>query len=134
MTTTTTVLSMADKYRLTGNLISELDDAIELMKSLFVDEDLEKRIKECESLLAETQSLILQMKEEYKTTWLLGDSDDSYRICSECDEVMSQGYCIDGGTDYYCTDYCLHKNHTPEEYKEMHCDGEGDSYWTEWGE
>ena len=44
---------------------------------------------------------------------------------------MNQGYVINGGEAHYCSDECLHKNHTAEEWKEMYSD-DGDSYWTEW--
>lgn len=56
----------------------------------------------------------------------------SDRKCSECGKTMSEGYCIDNGLEYYCSDDCLHKHYTDEEYKEMYDDGNGDSYWTEW--
>jgi hypothetical protein len=45
---------------------------------------------------------------------------------------MNEGYCINGGVSYYCSDDCLHKHITLAEYKEQYADGEGDSYWTEW--
>ena len=54
------------------------------------------------------------------------------RICSECGREMIEGYCIENGLDYYCSDECLHKNMTEEEYLELYNDGEGDSYYTEW--
>lgn len=56
------------------------------------------------------------------------------RKCSHCGKPMSAGYVIDGGSEYFCSDECLHKHYTPEQYKEMYADGEGDSYWTEFEE
>lgn len=53
------------------------------------------------------------------------------RICSECGEPMKQGYCIDGGSEYYCSDRCLHVHYTPEERRKMYDDGNSDSYRTE---
>jgi hypothetical protein len=55
------------------------------------------------------------------------------RTCSECGKGMNEGYCIDSGCEYYCSDACLHKHHTPEEWESMYADGDGDSYYTEWG-
>lgn len=54
------------------------------------------------------------------------------RICSNCGAEMTEGYCIDGGCEYYCCDECLHEHYTEEEYLELYNDGEGDSYWTQW--
>ena len=55
------------------------------------------------------------------------------RICDECGEVMTEGYVIGGTLEYYCSDECLHKHYTEEEWKEMYTD-DGDNYWTSWEE
>jgi hypothetical protein len=55
------------------------------------------------------------------------------RECDECGKGMNEGYCIDS-VIYYCSDACLHKHFTPEEWEEAYADGEGDSYWTTWYE
>lgn len=54
------------------------------------------------------------------------------RICSDCGKIMNAGYCINHGEEYYCSDECLHKHYTNEEFNEMYDDGNGDSYYTEW--
>lgn len=61
-----------------------------------------------------------EMKEVYK------------RFCSECNKQMNEGYCINDGLEYYCSDECLHKHYTEEEYLQMYDNGNGDSYWTVW--
>ena len=58
--------------------------------------------------------------------------EENVRICSECKKIMHDGYVIDNGLEYYCSDECLHKNITEEEYQELYDDGNGDSYWTMW--
>jgi len=63
---------------------------------------------------------------------VLGLDEEHYRICSECGRVMFKGYCIDNGAEYYCSDECLHKNMTQEEFDALYDDGRGDSYWTSW--
>ena len=55
------------------------------------------------------------------------------RICDECGKVMTEGYVIGGTLEYYCSDECLHKHYTEEEWKEMYTD-DGDNYWTSWEE
>lgn len=58
------------------------------------------------------------------------------RTCDECGKPMKQGYCIDAGREYYCSDRCLHVHYTPEEREELYNDGDSDSYRTEredWG-
>lgn len=60
--------------------------------------------------------------------------DEDIRKCSECNKEMTEGYCIDNGCDYYCSDECLHKNHSKKEFEEMYDNGNGDSYWTAWEE
>lgn len=56
------------------------------------------------------------------------------RRCDHCNVVMTEGYCIDGGANYYCTDPCLYANMTEAEYLDLYDDGEGDTYWTTWDE
>ena len=56
------------------------------------------------------------------------------RECNACGKGMNEGYCIEGGMEYYCSDACLHTEITHEEYMELYSDGEGDSYWTTWYE
>ena len=51
--------------------------------------------------------------------------------CTNCGKVFNEGYCINGGDKYFCSDDCLHTLFTPKEWKEHYNDG-GDSYWTEW--
>ena len=57
--------------------------------------------------------------------------DHGGRICTECGAVITEGYCIAGGLEYYCDDECLHKHYTPEEREERYDDGNSDSYRTE---
>lgn len=54
------------------------------------------------------------------------------RKCSECGRGMNEGYVIGGGCEHYCSNYCLHKHVTHEEFLELYDDGDGDSYYTEW--
>lgn len=71
-------------------------------------------------------------KPEYKIIEQEIETDDEKRRCSECKKEMSEGYCIENGEEYYCSDECLHKHYTESEYLEMYDDGNGDSYWTQW--
>lgn len=56
------------------------------------------------------------------------------RECNACGKGMNEGYCVESGIEYYCSDECLHTEITPEEWLELYNDGEGDSYWTDWSE
>ena len=71
---------------------------------------------------------------QHATTSELVDELDleHIRVCSECGKPMYEGYCIENGAEYYCSDECLHKNLTEEEYERLYDDGRGDSYWTSW--
>lgn len=56
------------------------------------------------------------------------------RTCNVCGKTnLAEGYCIENGLEYYCTDECFHQVYTEGEWEEMYKD-EGDSYWTEWEE
>ena len=57
---------------------------------------------------------------------------DGMRVCSHCGKLMNEGYCIESGMAYYCSDECLHANMTEEEYLELYDEGDGDTYYTQW--
>lgn len=54
------------------------------------------------------------------------------RVCTSCLKIMIEGYVIDGGMDYYCSDKCLEYDMTLEEFEEAYGDGDTETYWTEW--
>ena len=54
------------------------------------------------------------------------------RVCSECGKPMYEGYCIENGAEYYCSDVCLHQNLSDKQYERLYDEGRGDSYWTSW--
>lgn len=61
------------------------------------------------------------------------------RQCDECGSGMDEGYVVNGGEEYYCTEECLHKHYSADEWIEM-CgddddeDNDSDSYWTDWND
>lgn len=54
---------------------------------------------------------------------------DEYRQCSVCGELMQDGYYVEP-FEYYCSDECLHKVYSDEEYQTMYADDV--AFWTEW--
>lgn len=62
------------------------------------------------------------------------DTTKFARKCSECGKGMNEGYVINGGVAHYCSDACMHKHVSADEFEELYDDGDGDSYWTEWDE
>ena len=70
----------------------------------------------------------------HSTTDTLVDELDleHIRCCSECGSPMYEGFCIENGAEYYCSEECLHKHLSEEEYNDLYDDGKGDSYWTSW--
>lgn len=47
---------------------------------------------------------------------------------------MNEGFVINGGQNYYCTEKCrnYHLDITDKEWEEEWYDDEGDSYYTDW--
>ena len=44
---------------------------------------------------------------------------------------MTEGFVIEAGREYYCSDECLHQHYSDAEFEAMYADG-GDTYWTQW--
>ena len=59
-----------------------------------------------------------------------GELIGEYRICTECGEMMIDGYMVDGCDEYYCSDECLYKNYTEEEHQQL-CE-EDIIFYTDW--
>lgn len=57
---------------------------------------------------------------------------DTLGQCSECGNIMNEGYVIESSEDLYCSDKCLEKNMTREEFLKLHDKDNGDAYWTDW--
>ena len=54
------------------------------------------------------------------------------RYCDKCGKKMHEGFVIDDGFEYYCSEKCLHKSMTEREYMKLYEDDR--AYWTEWEE
>lgn len=52
------------------------------------------------------------------------------RTCNVCGKPMTDGFCVEDGIEYYCSDECLHKVYTDGEYEKMCVYDE--IYWTTW--
>ena len=63
----------------------------------------------------------------------LSEELDCFRVCSECGKPMIEGFVIDG-CDTYCSEECLHKHMSEEDYNGSYNNGDGDTYWTTWYE
>lgn len=59
------------------------------------------------------------------------DKENECRRCSVCGKLMMEGYCVDAGAAYYCSDECLHTEYTEAEWEEE-CNSNDQSYYTEW--
>ncbi len=70
-----------------------------------------------------------------KQELITGKELETCRVCSHCGQLMREGYCVDDGGDYYCSDECLKAHCGEEEAKELlSTSGEDDArmYWTAW--
>jgi hypothetical protein len=54
------------------------------------------------------------------------------RKCDSCGNGMNEGYLLHGGIEYYCSDVCLRKNYSDDDWNDMYDDGEGDCHYTTW--
>jgi hypothetical protein len=124
------ILIFLDIYRkkekkMNRYILIDLKDNV--LYSLYkVEIDFEENEEQTSSVSCINKEDLIKESEEW-----LNDLKEK-RICSECGREMIEGYCIENGLEYYCSDECLHKNMTQEEYLELYNDGEGDSYYTEW--
>ena len=71
--------------------------------------------------------------EENYPLWFCEDGEyiGEFRVCSICGDDMINGYCLNSGDRYYCSDECLGHDFTKEEWAQE-CEENDDSYYTEW--
>ena len=64
------------------------------------------------------------------------DKNKFARQCDKCKSGMNNGYVINDGEQYYCSEKCLYQVYTPLEWEQMSSDDANmhsmESYWTEW--
>lgn len=60
------------------------------------------------------------------------DLDEEDRLCSQCGTPMHEGFYFESDATQYCSEECLTKVITWEDYLLMHDNGDGDAYWTDW--
>lgn len=63
----------------------------------------------------------------------LSEELDCFRVCNECGKPMIEGFVVDG-CDTYCSEECMYKHISEEDYREAYNNGDGDTYWTTWYE
>lgn len=55
------------------------------------------------------------------------------RKCDHCDKLFNEGYCLNGGERYYCSDDCLFKAEGKNAHEDFAIgDDDSESYWTVW--
>ena len=85
------------------------------------------------NLTEEEYDAIIETFREY----IIANGVKYARKCDKCGSGMNEGYCVEGGEEYYCTPKCLHEVYTPKEWQDMYeadDNGNSDNYWTEWSE
>ena len=51
------------------------------------------------------------------------------RECTECHNIITEGYIIHDGEEYYCSDECLSKNYRDNEFDELYEQGASYARW-----
>ena len=63
----------------------------------------------------------------------IGEEELPIRFCTCCGKIMQQGYYVEEGWQYYCTEDCLKQSFTEKEILDFKMGEEGsENYWTSW--
>lgn len=57
---------------------------------------------------------------------------DYARVCDICEKGMNEGYVVNNGDEYYCSDTCVQKQYTKQQWNQLYKKDIG--YWTTWGD
>lgn len=72
--------------------------------------------------------------EEENISEILEELGYENRVCSVCKKIILQGYCIEGGYLYACSDSCVKEFKKIEEFKYLYKNGEINMYFTDFNE
>ena len=112
-----------------NSILSRLTEAVSgTEKELFSDKELDKFAAFYIDKWDENTSEDV-IAESFVDFWW--DTDRTCRRCSECGRLMREGYCVDSGVAYYCSNDCLHSDFSDEEWIEEY-ENNDQSYYTEW--
>ena len=111
------------------SILSRLSEAVnDTEKGLFTDEELDEfasfYVDKWDGNTSEDV-----VAESFVDYWW--NTERACRRCTQCGSLMREGYCVDMGAAYYCSDECLHSEFTDEEWAEE-CNNNEQSYYTEW--
>lgn len=84
----------------------------------------QKRRTELNKFLVATNYLLCE-EDKQKISEILLDYNIITKICSECGKIITVGYDVDNGEQYYCSDKCLKQNKIDENTNNVK--------WKEWG-
>ena len=79
----------------------------------------------------DTESLWDAVHETF-TNYVIENGIKYARKCDVCKQGMNNGYVIEGGLEYFCSDQCLHKTYTKNEWAKLCEDENEENYWTQW--
>lgn len=118
---------MKNREKIITRIADELYDNVD-MKTL-LQKYYEDQVEYMESLSKED---LIQFAFDYSSLDEV-DLGITHAYCDTCGKPMSEGYCLDDGETYYCSDECLFVNgYTPEERDKDY--ENGSLYWTTWEE
>lgn len=95
------------------------------------EDELSDVMKEAFEIAYNNEALALSSESSAAISDIWDVPGEEKRTCSICGKPMNEGYCLDGGLEYYCSDECLHRDFTDEEWQDE-CKENPDSYWTTW--
>lgn len=112
-----------------NSILSRLTEAVSgTEKELFSDKELDKfAVFYIDKWDENTSEDVIA--ESFVDFWW--ETDRTCRRCSECGRLMREGYCVDSGVAYYCSNDCLHSDFSDEEWIEEY-ENNDQSYYTEW--
>ena len=93
-------------------------------------------VKECQSIPELEGEFVAKLKTHTCDADFfvkLSEELDCFRICDECGEPMIEGFVVDGCCTY-CSEECLHKHISKEDFNNSYNNGNGDTSWTTWYE
>ena len=103
----------------------------QLLNEIEKAESFDKKMYIATKLVNEVNDIIeyIATNEVEKIDWKLSDLGIEVRICTNCGKLMFDGYVVNDGDEYYCSDTCFDEEIGMENLYKMYEDEE--AYYTQ---
>ena len=93
---------------------------LDVYRDIAKKRDQPENVKYIDNLIREEQGKMIQPKYKIPSSKEIKFNESIGQVkCKECNKTITEGYKVNDGEEYFCSDKCLLKSYTPEQVEKM---------------